>query len=142
MRTSSRCCFDVPLFHSLLSFTVDTPANPDSFEETYTSLARIVTLSLDSDESLAPRSQTGRPKASTLEETPKGLHSDEDPDDFTIWDKTQASRISSAIKQAYGVEFSTEVVVASANVRKLARDVVEARQLLMGGFKPNMVVDQ
>lgn len=125
-------------FHPLPS-TVDTPSNPDSFEETYSSLAKIVTLSLDSDESLAPRSQTGRPKASTAEETPKGLNSDEDPDDFTIWDKNQASRISSAIKMAYGVEFSTEVVVASANVRKLARDVVEARQLLEGGFRPNLV---
>ncbi|PWN18592.1 hypothetical protein BCV69DRAFT_288370 [Microstroma glucosiphilum] len=62
--------------------------------------------------------------------TSSPLFHDEDPDDFTIWDVAQAKRIALGIKEAFGVEFTSEVVVAEANVRRLAEDVIEARRLL------------
>lgn len=103
-----------------------------SYEAVYGPLARIVMAALDSDSLRAPRSQTGRPRApSSLGPPPTGRANDEDPDDFTIWEADQAKRIAKGIKVAFGVDFSTEVVVAEANVRRLATDVVEAKRLLI-----------
>ncbi|SPO24524.1 related to CHO2 - phosphatidylethanolamine N-methyltransferase [Ustilago trichophora] len=58
--------------------------------------------------------------------------------DFTIWDMQQASRISRAIKWAFDIELSSEVIVAEANVGRLARDVVQGRRVLRPGFAPLM----
>lgn len=63
---------------------------------------------------------------------------DGDPDDFTIWDRAQAARISTAIKWAFDIELSAEVVIAEANVAKLASDVVQGRRVLKPGFAPLM----
>ncbi|CAO1637267.1 unnamed protein product [Jaminaea pallidilutea] len=101
------------------------------FNEVYATVAKVVMASLESDSLHGPRSQTGRPRApSSSGPPPTGRPNDEDPDDFTIWDEQQAKRIAKGIKMACDVDFSTEVVVAEANVRRLANDVVEARRLL------------
>ncbi|CBQ73396.1 related to CHO2-phosphatidylethanolamine N-methyltransferase [Sporisorium reilianum SRZ2] len=63
---------------------------------------------------------------------------DGDADDFTIWDRAQAARISTAIKWAFALELSPEVVIAEANVAKLAMDVVHGRRVLEPAFTPLM----
>jgi phosphatidylethanolamine N-methyltransferase len=109
--------------------TTSPPA--PSYEEVYNILARLTVYALDSSHLHSPRSQTGRPRHHSFSsQLPAGKGSDEDPDDFTIWDVGQAKRIASGIKEAFGVEFTQEVVVAEANVRRLAEDVIEARRLL------------
>lgn len=128
--------------HLILPSTVDKPSDATSFEQIYASLGQIVTFCLDSDISLAPRSQTGRPKAGPSDPAPKGRDSDEDPDDFTIWDQTQAKHIAYGIKQAFDVDFDSEVIVAEANVRKLASDVLEARKVLDPQFRPAFSMEQ
>ncbi|CAO1639254.1 unnamed protein product [Sympodiomycopsis kandeliae] len=105
------------------------------YDSVYRSLAQIVMGALDSDALYSPRSQTGRPRAesSSLEggaTLPTGRTSDKDEDDFTIWDRLQAKKIAKGIKFAFDVEFSVEVVIAEANVRRLANDVIEAKRLL------------
>ncbi|WVQ75687.1 hypothetical protein IAR50_005316 [Cryptococcus sp. DSM 104548] len=60
-----------------------------------------------------------------------GHETDTDPeaDDFTIMTETQAKRIASLAKYAFGVELDADVVVAEANVGALARRVVGAWSL-------------
>lgn len=53
-----------------------------------------------------------------------------DPDDFVIYSMDEAAHIAYAIDEAFKVELSNEVVLAAANVAKLAKRVVEARRLL------------
>lgn len=96
-------------------------------------LAKIVQHCLGSSYAYLPRSQTGRPES---KDVPDGRDSDSDPDDFTIWDVKQAQRIAKAIYYSFDIEFASEVVVAEANVRKLANDVVEAKQILTKSFRP------
>ncbi|KAM0745695.1 hypothetical protein T439DRAFT_307542 [Meredithblackwellia eburnea MCA 4105] len=54
-----------------------------------------------------------------------------DPDDFVIYSVDEAEHIAYAIEQAFDVELASEVVLAAANVKKLAQRVSEARRLLM-----------
>ncbi|PWN24981.1 hypothetical protein BDZ90DRAFT_234589 [Jaminaea rosea] len=110
-------------------------SNTLTYNTVYPTLARLVMAALESDTLRGPRSQTGRPRAPSTVGPPAetGRTSDADEDDFTIWEQDQAKRIARGIKVAFGVEFSTEVVVAEANVRRLAKDVVEAKRLLVGG---------
>ncbi|GAC97586.1 potential phosphatidylethanolamine N-methyltransferase [Pseudozyma hubeiensis SY62] len=61
-----------------------------------------------------------------------------DSDDFTIWDRQQATRISKAIRFAFDLELSPEVIIAEANVTRLAKDVVEGSKVLRPGFTPRM----
>ncbi|BGP43345.1 phosphatidylethanolamine N-methyltransferase [Rhodotorula kratochvilovae] len=57
-----------------------------------------------------------------------------DPDDFVLYSQDEAAHIAYAIKVAFGVELDKEVVLAAANVKKLAARVAEARKVL--GLKP------
>lgn len=57
-----------------------------------------------------------------------------DPDDFVLYSLDEASHIAYAIEVAFGVELDKEVVLAAANVKKLAARVAEARKVL--GLKP------
>lgn len=116
-----------------LEIYVSRPKNLDSSEEAYKLIGEIVRLALGSSYTYLPRSSTGRPES---EDVPDGRDSDSDPDDFTIWDVKQAQRIAKAIYYCFDIEFTSEVVVAEANVRKLANDVVEARQVLTNNFRP------
>ncbi|GAA6062939.1 hypothetical protein JCM10212_005952 [Sporobolomyces blumeae] len=56
-----------------------------------------------------------------------------DEDDFVLYTTQEAEHISYAIEQAFGVELDKEVVLAAANVSKLASRVLEARRLLRPG---------
>ncbi|GJN93924.1 hypothetical protein Rhopal_006983-T1 [Rhodotorula paludigena] len=57
-----------------------------------------------------------------------------DPDDFVLYSLDEASHISYAIGVAFGVELDKEVVLAAANIAKLAARISEARKVL--GVKP------
>ncbi|UZJ56933.1 hypothetical protein CBS101457_006253 [Exobasidium rhododendri] len=115
---------------------VDKPKDMTSHDETYALLARIIQYALNSSYAYLPRSQSGRPEA---QDVPDGRRSDSDPDDFTIWDVKQARRIAKGIYFTFDIEFTSEVIVAEANIRKLANDVIQARQILANGFRPNIV---
>ncbi|KAF5344522.1 hypothetical protein D9757_008147 [Collybiopsis confluens] len=54
---------------------------------------------------------------------------DPDPDDFSFWSENQAKRICSAIKQAFGVDYALEVVVADANLSALANRILLSKQM-------------
>lgn len=57
-----------------------------------------------------------------------------DPDDFVLYSTDEATHIAYAIKCAFDVELDKEVVLAAANVGKLAAQLLEARKVL--GVKP------
>ncbi|KAG6333073.1 hypothetical protein ID866_6015 [Astraeus odoratus] len=83
-------------------------------------LAHIVPLCLDNDTSLIPLSCGGTGPVETnadSEGVPAASAVDgRDPDDFSFWCEEQAKRISGAIKEAFNVEYSPEVVMADANL--------------------------
>ncbi|GAA6020363.1 hypothetical protein JCM10207_002082 [Rhodosporidiobolus poonsookiae] len=56
-----------------------------------------------------------------------------DPDDFVLYSQDEAAHIAYAIEAAFGVELDKEVVLAAANVAKLASRVSEARTVLRPG---------
>lgn len=53
-----------------------------------------------------------------------------DPDDFIIISQDEAQHIAIAIDEAFSVELTSEVVVAAANVAKLAYTIYQSRRLL------------
>ncbi|GAA6017973.1 hypothetical protein JCM8202_006219 [Rhodotorula sphaerocarpa] len=57
-----------------------------------------------------------------------------DPDDFVLYSTDEAAHIAYAIECAFEVELDKEVVLAAANVGKLAAQLLEARKVL--GVKP------
>jgi phosphatidylethanolamine N-methyltransferase len=89
-------------------------------------LTYTVPLCLDSDPDLIPLSCGG------IQET-----ADTDPavardvDDFSFWSEQQAKRICYVIKQAFGVEYAPDVVVADANLTALANRILVSKQLLV-----------
>lgn len=87
---------------------------------------RVVPLCLDSDPSLIPLSCKTRRQEDGAQQEDNGR----DPDDFRFWSETQAKRITVAIKQAFGVELTPEVIVADANLSALANRILVARELL------------
>lgn len=129
-----------------------------SFKAVHDTLLNIVSLSLDSDKALLPRSAKklpalAQPDADGIDDgsdssTPTSrqrhhdapqvpglddleLHDadDRDPDDFTIMDEVQARRIVSLCQMAFGVEMTPDVVVADANVGLLTKRILGARSL-------------
>ncbi|TFY56065.1 hypothetical protein EVJ58_g7866 [Rhodofomes roseus] len=89
------------------------------------SLMHIVPLCLDSDPSLIPLSCKSEEEKMASEDDDA-----RDPDDFRFWSERQAKRISVAIKQAFGVELTPEVVVADANINALANRILVSKELL------------
>ncbi|GJE88973.1 phosphatidylethanolamine N-methyltransferase [Phanerochaete sordida] len=137
---------------------VDKPATA-TFPAVRASLAHIVTLALDADPSLVPVSckelaaaaatpaaspapvegvpdagTDGKPSPATGEGggTPAEEDGIRDPDDFRFWSENQAVRISKAIKEAFGVELTPEVIIADANLGALANRILVARDLFEG----------
>lgn len=103
---------------------VDQPTSTD-FKSVRESLLKMIVLCLDSDPSLVPMS------TSDIASTATGSgESARDPDDFSFWSPRQAKRISTAIKEAFGVEYAPEVVIGDANVSALANRVVASLQIL------------
>jgi phosphatidylethanolamine N-methyltransferase len=52
-------------------------------------------------------------------------------DDFSFWSERQAKRICCVIKQAFGVEYAPDVVMADANLTSLANRILVSKQLLV-----------
>ncbi|EIM80188.1 uncharacterized protein STEHIDRAFT_126160 [Stereum hirsutum FP-91666 SS1] len=77
-----------------------------------------------------PTSPTSPIPASPTSPSPDS--SSADPDDFRFWSEKQAKRIARAIKQAFGVEYTPEVVMADANLSALAHRVLASREVLEG----------
>jgi phosphatidylethanolamine N-methyltransferase len=50
-----------------------------------------------------------------------------DPDDFTLWSKRQAKRISMVIEQVFGIEYVPAVIISDANLTALANRIVVSR---------------
>lgn len=94
---------------------VERPADPTSFASVRATLLRLVCSCLGHDAALVPRSATT---------------GNADDDDFSILDVEQAERLAYAISESCGVELAREVVIADANVSRLARRVVEGRRIL------------
>ncbi|KAG9007113.1 phosphatidylethanolamine N-methyltransferase [Tulasnella sp. 427] len=103
---------------------VERPASTD-FNSVRESLMKMIVLCLDSDPSLVPMSTPGILSTAT----PSGKPT-RDRDDFRFWSPRQAKRISTAIKEAFGVEYAPEVVIGDANVSALASRVVASLQIL------------
>jgi phosphatidylethanolamine N-methyltransferase len=126
----------------------EVSANP-TYAEAHQCLLDLVSLALDEDISLIPHNARGRSLSSATAEvspsTPRGLQAIDpttarlptapmedsvgDPDDFNIMEEKQAKRIVSMIEQSFGIELSTDVVIADANVATLTRRVLGARSL-------------
>lgn len=119
------------LARSSFKIIVETPRNLSNYEEVYSILSKLVAYALDSpgDESDTVSSHETTTKKEGTENTPIN-----DPDDFTIWDIHQAKRIAKGIQATFDLEFTTEVIVAEANIDKLTRDIIEARSVLDRGL--------
>jgi len=117
---------------------VDKPKKMD-FQSVRETLKTIVPLCLDSDPSLVPLScqevegidgsSTGTPTTPTMRSIPLQASNSSDPDDFSFWSERQAKRICGGIKEAFGVEYVAEVVVADANLTALARRILASKEL-------------
>ncbi|KAF9074375.1 phosphatidylethanolamine N-methyltransferase [Rhodocollybia butyracea] len=127
-------CLDGPI-----EIYVETPTelNFDSIRGT---LMRIVPLCLDSDPSLIPLACRSEAKTLRLHEEfspdidvgspeQKGDASPAQPGTRTEDREHQAKRICSAIKQAFDVEYATEVVVADANLSALANRILLSKRM-------------
>lgn len=51
-------------------------------------------------------------------------------DDFVIYTTEQASRIANAVLESCGLELTSEVIIAEANVAKLVQSVIESKAIL------------
>lgn len=78
-----------------------------------------MTLALDSDPSLIPRS-------SALD----GTSASAEDDDFRFWSERQAKRIAYAIRTVLDIEFAPEVIVADANITTLTKRILASKELL------------
>lgn len=111
----------------------EKPSNLQSYKSVYGTLLPLVTRCLDNDPQLVPETaipllpESARPS----EEAIAKIRAERtDPDDFVIFTTEQADRISGAILASCGLEMTSDVVVAEANVAKLARSVVESEKIL------------
>lgn len=99
-------------------FTIyaDSPEDPYSFDETFMILSKILRYALVD----APST------------TSAAAHEYESADkaDLTLWTQDQAQHIRDGIWSAFHVDFTKDVVIASANTTLLTRDILMARQLL------------
>jgi len=112
---------------------VERPRSVQDFQAVYSTLLPLVSRSLENDPELIPETaipllpEEERPS----EEGIAKIQAERtDPDDFVIFTTEQADRISEAIAASCGLELTSEVVVAEANVAKLARSVVDSDKIL------------
>ncbi|KAH8920071.1 hypothetical protein BT69DRAFT_1284313 [Atractiella rhizophila] len=109
---------------------VTKPTTPVTLETIHTALLSNISHSLSLSPSLVPHSARSLLPSQSISELKEGEEVG-DPDDFTIMTPDQAAKISSSIKEAFGVEIGREVVIAEANARRLASLVEEARRVLV-----------
>jgi phosphatidylethanolamine N-methyltransferase len=55
-----------------------------------------------------------------------------DPDDFRFWSERQAKRICIAIKYAFDLDYSPDVIVADANITALANRILLSKEIIDG----------
>jgi phosphatidylethanolamine N-methyltransferase len=88
------------------------------FDSVRNCLKRIVPLCLDSDPSLIPISCQQGQDVTAFDTDLRDL------DDFRFWSERQARRISTVIKQVFGVEYVPAVIISDANLTALANRIV------------------
>lgn len=87
-------------------------------------------------EGVSPLTTTDTATTDSLtEDAPKTNHPRTDRADFVVMAQSQAKRMVLGIKEAFGVEFTTEVVLACPNVGELAVRIVDARRILGGSLR-------
>ncbi|KAI6046577.1 phospholipid methyltransferase-domain-containing protein [Pisolithus marmoratus] len=100
------------------------------FDSVRECLSHIVPLCLDNDPSLIPLSCGGTGTTETSSDA-DGAVDGPSSDDFTFWSEGQAKRISTAITEAFDVEYAPDVVMADANLTALAKRILVSKQLLV-----------
>lgn len=126
-------------------FVVEHPSDPDDPEAVYATLTSIVAQTLAFDPQAIPAAARHLTpphlRSPSLSSLPDRQASSEaglepttpllsDPDDFAIYTLDEAEHIAYAIEQAFEIELASEVVLAAANVGKLAHGILAARRLL------------
>lgn len=111
--------------------TVDKPVNPVNYASVYSTLLPLVTRCLDSDPQLVPETAWPLLKEQPDESTKAEIHAKRtDEHDFVLYTNEQAERIAMVVKESCGIELTSDVIVAEANLAKLTRSVVESLKLL------------
>lgn len=119
---------------------VQHPSNPDDLADIHSTLTSIVVQTLSCDPSVIPASgrhllpPTSSPSSSDLPSSTSPSGGNEtrlsDPDDFVLYSIEDAQRVAYAIQEAFAVELNADVILAAANVERLAKSIHVARRLL------------
>lgn len=110
---------------------VDRPAGLEDYPTVYDMLLPLVSRCLNSDPALVPQSAYPLLKEAPDDKAKTNAHGERThPDDFVIFTNEQAERIATAIKDSCDLELTSEVIVAEANVAKLARSIVDSTKML------------
>ncbi|KDE02615.1 hypothetical protein MVLG_06845 [Microbotryum lychnidis-dioicae p1A1 Lamole] len=125
---------------------VEEPNDANDPQEIYKTLTVIVAHALASDPAARPKSASrllefdDNPfQNNTASSEPfRGPNDNSRPelvfsdkDDFAIYSVADAKHIAYAIREAFEVELTSEVIMAAANVMRLANRIVEARKVLL-----------
>lgn len=112
---------------------VEHPSNPLNHTSVYSTLLPLITRALDSDPQLVPETAWPLLKEDEQpdEKTKAEIHAKRtDEHDFVLYENDQAERIASILKESTGIEMSSDVIVAEANLARLARTIIESQKLL------------
>lgn len=110
--------------------TVERAQDPDEFDSIKSTLVSIIAQTLAYDVAVIPASALPLVPTLLQHARPASLPALSDPDDFILYSQDEAKHIAYAIEEAFQVQLSSEVVLAAANVRKLASTVKDARDIL------------
>ncbi|TIA75575.1 hypothetical protein E3P92_00774 [Wallemia ichthyophaga] len=114
-----------------LELYVDKPTDGDDFESVRNTLSRCVAFALNCDPALVPASSWHHLPENTIHSYRRNTPDvDRDDDDMVIMDDEQARRIAVVIRVACSVDFTPSVVVADANLSRLAQRVLDTRRVL------------
>lgn len=107
---------------------VDKPTDGDDLESVRNNLSRSVAFALDCQPQLVPAASWHHlPEDVSIRST---IKEDRDDDDMVIMNDEQAKRIALAIREAHNVDFTPSVVIADANLLRLAQRVLDTRRVL------------
>ena len=112
---------------------VDTPTDGDDFDSVRNTLSRGVAFALDCEPQLVPAASWHHlPEDVSAAASANATASakDRDDDDMVIMNDEQAKRIAMVIREAHNVDFTPSVVVADANLSRLAQRVLDTRRVL------------
>ncbi|TIA93173.1 hypothetical protein E3P99_00314 [Wallemia hederae] len=108
---------------------VDTPTDGDDFDSVRNTLSRGVAFALDCEPQLVPAASWHH-LPEDVNATATASAKDRDDDDMVIMNDEQAKRIAMVIREAHNVDFTPSVVVADANLSRLAQRVLDTRRVL------------